>query len=149
MSKLLTFLDLDRADRFATIEAMARIAWAQWLVRAVAPRHWRSQFGTRADEAGARSRGTGDLATIRRIRLAISRALRNLPGEPACLPQALAARRMLERRGIAAQLFIGTMRDETGVPRFHAWLKVGDEWVTGMCDESRYTLFTRTGAEPA
>ena len=88
--------------------------------------------------------GDADLATVRRIRLAIVRALRNMPGDPACLPQAIAARRMLERRGIASRLYIGTMRDDSGVPRFHAWLKVGEEWVTGICDESRYSVFAST-----
>lgn len=149
MPKLQTLIALDAADRVATIEAMGRIAWAQWLVRAVPPRHWRSHFGTGAPAYPANSPAGTDVATVRRIRLAVSRALRNMPGSPQCLPQALAARRMLERRGIPSQLYIGTMRDDAGVPRFHAWLKVDDEWVTGICDESRYTLFTNKGMQQA
>lgn len=148
MSKLQSFLTLDTSDRFATVEAMGRIAWAQWLVRAVPPRHWRSHFGSRTDFPQP-SAAKADVATIRRVRLAIVRALRNLPGAPNCLPQALAAKRMLERRGIGARLFIGTLRDDSGVARFHAWLKVDEEWVTGMCDETRYTLFAHTEADPS
>lgn len=144
-----TLIALDAADRVATIEAMGRIAWAQWLVRAVPPRHWRSHFGAGTQTGPAQSPQDIDVATVRRIRLAVSRALRNMPGSPQCLPQALAARRMLERRGIPSQLYIGTMRDDAGVPRFHAWLKVGDEWVTGICDESRYTLFANKGMQQA
>ena len=140
MPKLQTFLALDSADRIATVEAMGRIAWAQWLVGAVPPRHWRSQFGADPNSLTATDPSEVDIATIRRVRLAVARAHRNLPGDAACLPQALAARRMLERRGIPSTLSIGTMRDEGGVRRFHAWVKVGDEWVTGVCDESRYSL---------
>ncbi|MEZ5681826.1 MAG: lasso peptide biosynthesis B2 protein [Erythrobacter sp.] len=140
MPKLQTFLALDSADRIATVEAIGRIAWAQWLVKAVPPRLWRSQFGGTARDDRKASGLDADIATIRRVRLAVARAHRNLPGDAACLPQALAARRMLERRGISSTLYIGTMRDEGGHRRFHAWLKVGEEWVTGVCDERRYAL---------
>lgn len=146
MSKLQTYLALDMDDRIATIEAIGRMVWTQWLVRAVPPRLWRSQFGG-PQAASLRRASEADIVPIRRIRLAISRALRNMPGEPNCLPQALAARRMLERRGIASTLYIGTMREHGGNRHFHAWLKAGDEWVTGMCDESRYALMAHTGAE--
>lgn len=77
----------------------------------------------------------------------MARAHRNLPSNPNCLPQALAARWMLERRGIGSQLYLGTARDAAGVPRFHSWLKVGDEWVTGHCDESRYSMLVANARE--
>ena len=145
MPKLRTFLALDRADKIASLEAIALVLYAKLLIASVPPRRWRSQFGAVA----RRSTGTGDLATIRRVRLAMQRALANVPGSPNCLPQALAARWMLVRRGIEPSLFIGTQRDEAGVPHFHAWLKVGDEWVTGLCDESRYALLAPGDGEPA
>ena len=145
MSKLGTFLALDGADKRASLEAMALVLWARLLIVNIPPRKWRARLGAVAEHGGE----SGDLATIRRVRLAIQRAVRNVPGSPNCLPQALAARWMLERRGIASSLFIGTERDEAGVPRFHAWLKVGEEWVTGLCDESRYSLLLPGDAEPA
>ena len=145
MPKLRTFLALDCADKIASLEAIVLVLYAKALIASVPPRRWRSRFGTVAAHEGT----SGNLATIRRVRLAMQRALTNVPGAPNCLPQALAARWMLERRGITPSLFIGTQRDETGFPRFHAWLKVGEEWVTGLCDESRYTLLTPSDAEPA
>ena len=149
MPKLQTLIALDSEDRIATIEAFGRIAWAQWLVKAVPPRMWRSQFGSGSAGGSDATETRTDLATIRRVRLAVSRAHRNLPGDAACLPQALAARRMLERRGIGSTLYIGTMRDEGGVRRFHAWLKAGEEWVTGVCDEDRYALMVHAPSERA
>ena len=145
MPKLRTFFALDRADKIASIEAVCLVLHAKALIASVPPRHWRSRFAGSAIEPA----GTPDLGTIRRVRLAIQRALTNVPGSPNCLPQALAARRMLDRRGIASRLFIGTERDEDGQWRFHAWLKVGDEWVTGVCDESRYTLLEDSDLETA
>ena len=148
MPKLKTFLALDNADRIATIEAIGLLLYAKGLVALVPPRRWRSRFGSIGRQPATRI-GDRDLATVRRARLAIARALRNVPGAPNCLPQALAARWMLERRRIASDLFIGMQREEGEAPHFHAWLKVGEEWVTGLCDETRYTLFVAGDAEPA
>ena len=145
MPKLRTFLALDSADKLASLEAMALLLYAKLLIARVQPRRWRSQFGAVAHTNGE----AGDIGTVRRVRLAMLRALNNVPGAPNCLPQALAARWMLQRRGIEASLFIGTQVDGTGQPRFHAWLKVGEEWVTGLCDESRYTLLTPSDVHTA
>ena len=146
MSKLRTFLALDSVDKIATFEAIALVLYAKFLVASVPPRRWRNRFGVIATHSTGQD---GDLATVRRVRLAIVRALNNVPGSPNCLPQALTGRWMLERRGIASSLFIGTQRDGAGKLQFHAWLKVGDEWVTGICEETDYTLLLPGDAETA
>ena len=149
MPKLRTFLSLDSEDRWATLEAMAGLVGAHLRIRLVRPRRWRERFGAVAAGPPLDEVAPARLETVRRVRLAIARALRNVPGSPNCLPQALTARAMLERRGITSQLYIGTERGADGAPRFHAWLKVGDEWVTGHCDESRYALLASPDAELA
>ncbi|WP_226700347.1 lasso peptide biosynthesis B2 protein [Qipengyuania gaetbuli] len=149
MSKLQSFLALDGADRIATFEAMGLLLYARLLVAMVPPRRWRSRFGSIGCASPQGGREAVDLGTVRRMRLAVMRALRNVPGAPNCLPQALAARWMLERRGIASDLYIGTQRAPGDHPRFHAWLKVGEEWVTGVCDEGEYALFSTGDAEVA
>lgn len=142
MAKLRTFLELDNQERLTTFEAMAALLRANLLVRLVPPRKWRARFGAVASCQQERPAAPADLEALRRVRHAIHRALRNVPGAPNCLPQALAARWMLERRGIRASLCIAAARAPGSEPRFHAWLKVGPEWVTGDCDESSYSLMT-------
>lgn len=146
MSKLRTFLALDSVDKIATFEAIALVLYAKFLVASVPPRKWRKRFGAVATHS---TKQDANLATVRRVRLAILRALNNVPGSPNCLPQALTGRWMLERRGIASSLFIGTQRDGAGKRQFHAWLKVGEEWVTGICEEADYTLLLPGDAETA
>ncbi|MBX7533256.1 lasso peptide biosynthesis B2 protein [Qipengyuania sp. 1XM1-15A] len=146
MSKLRTFFALDSVDKIATFEAIAMVLYAKFLVASVPPRKWRNRFGAIATHS---TKQDADLATVRRVRLAILRALNNVPGSPNCLPQALTGRWMLERRGIASSLFIGTQRDADGKMQFHAWLKVGEEWVTGICEEADYTLLLPGDAETA
>ncbi|MDG5746963.1 lasso peptide biosynthesis B2 protein [Qipengyuania sp. XHP0207] len=140
MGKFRTFLALDSSDRGATLEALCGLAAAQARVRLIAPRKWRTHFGPIAGQTGIDTIPQEQLEPVRRVRMAITRAARNLPTDPNCLPQALAARRMLQRRGIDSSLFLGVERDPAGQSHFHAWLKVGPEWVTGMCDEARYVL---------
>ena len=140
MGKLTTFLALDRRDRLWTIEALWSLALAQAMVCLVPPRNWRDRFDPLGGATATGSTAPALLEPIRRVRLAIARAARNIPTDPNCLPQALAARRMLLRRGIGSSLFIGVERDSDGPRRFHAWLKVGPEWVTGLCEEDRYSL---------
>lgn len=62
---------------------------------------------------------------------AIGVARRRLPFEYSCLAQALAAKGMLRRRGIASTLYLG-VDPHAGDPfRAHAWLRCGSIVVTG------------------
>jgi hypothetical protein len=68
------------------------------------------------------------------VRFAVGR----LPVEAVCLPQAMAARTMLKRRGIAATLHLGVWRDhksavqiDPDTPPAHAWLEAAGQRITG------------------
>ncbi|AQA00238.1 hypothetical protein BWQ93_18575 [Sphingopyxis sp. QXT-31] len=73
-----------------------------------------------------------------RVSWAVRFAARRLPVEAVCLPQAIAARIMLKRRGIAATLHLGVWRDhraaveaDPDTPPAHAWLEASGQRVTG------------------
>jgi hypothetical protein len=70
-----------------------------------------------------------------RISEAVSMAARNLPWVPKCLPQAMATKRLLDRRRIESALCVGV---RPGLAEFeaHAWVCVGGLIVIGD-DESR------------
>ena len=57
-------------------------------------------------------------------------AARNVPWNAVCLPQAMAAKAMLARRGQGSSLHLGTAMAEDGLAA-HAWLVAGDEIVVG------------------
>lgn len=78
-----------------------------------------------------------DLLLVRRVAFAIPRVAARLPWRADCLVQALAAQRWLARRGIASALSIGVSNNAAEGFLAHAWLKVGDELVTGG-DITRY-----------
>ena len=67
---------------------------------------------------------------VRRVVRAVQLASRRVPGA-SCLTQALAARLLLARWGVASQLRIGVARGEQGDFLAHAWLEALGQVVIG------------------
>ena len=78
--------------------------------------------------------------TIGRVRWAVGAASRRTPWNSNCLAQALAARRMLGRRGIGSILHLGLRKGERGRLEAHAWLRCGDLPVTGGRGHEDYAV---------
>ncbi|GAE94771.1 hypothetical protein JCM21714_3960 [Gracilibacillus boraciitolerans JCM 21714] len=51
--------------------------------------------------------------------------------QSACLVQAIAAMKMLERRGIESTIYLGTAKDNKQKMVAHAWVRSGPYYVTG------------------
>jgi len=62
---------------------------------------------------------------------AVTRAARYLPFKAVCLPQAMAARVMLERRGVESVMHFGAARGAEKPLDAHAWLDAAGVEVTG------------------
>jgi hypothetical protein len=62
---------------------------------------------------------------------AVTRAARHLPFEAVCLPQAMAARVMLKRRGVASVMHFGAAKGTDKPLDTHAWLDAVGVEVTG------------------
>ncbi len=79
-----------------------------------------------------------DSAAVRSIGAAVRRSSRLVPAAT-CLPQALAAHVMLERRAVPNDLRFGVARASTGALEAHAWVEVGGAVIVGdLPDLSRY-----------
>lgn len=93
------------------------------------------------------ARATASLATpspvhqalAEEIGWAVTRAAQHLPFDAVCLPQAMAARAMLRRRGIACIMHFGTARGESVGLAAHAWVDAGPVEVTGYPVEDGFT----------
>ena len=140
MGKFRTFRELKGDEKLAAFEAAFLLLAARGLVTFVPLRYWRGRFGT-VRQAGALHDPDREHAS-NIVRRAIGRAMRNAPLDFICLPQALAGRWMLARRGHDSELSIGARRDERGQLDIHAWLTCGGHWVTGDCDPDEFSPFT-------
>ncbi|MCI3927135.1 lasso peptide biosynthesis B2 protein [Paenibacillus sp. TRM 82003] len=72
----------------------------------------------------------------------ISRAIRIISRhtiwESKCLVRAIAAMKMLERRGLESTLYLGTAKDSSGSMVAHAWLRSGPIYITGFEEMYRF-----------
>jgi hypothetical protein len=70
-----------------------------------------------------------DLARL--VSWAVTRGAAHVPFKAVCLPQAMAARIMLKRRGVASAMHFGAAKGEEKPIDAHAWLDAAGVKVTG------------------
>ncbi|MCA9795142.1 MAG: lasso peptide biosynthesis B2 protein [Candidatus Eremiobacteraeota bacterium] len=78
-----------------------------------------------------------DHPTVLRVAGYTPRLARLLPWRCACLPQAMAAKRVLVRRGYRSTLYLGVRKDDA--LEAHAWLRYGNRIVTGKREMNSFT----------
>jgi hypothetical protein len=132
--RLLRLLRRPARDQLLVLEAAAALTVAGLSLRLtkfarLAPLLGRHMTESPADVAPA------EAAQAARVRWAIERTAAALPWKPVCMPQAVAAKFMLRRRGIASTLFMGL---DPLTYDAHAWLRVGSDIVTGASEQARF-----------
>ena len=136
--KARTFLDQTSADRWLFCEAVALLGLARLAILTV-PFRLLASLLSRAPETS-----TCDQALLLRVRRAVTTAARNVPWNAVCLPQAMAAKAMLARRGRGSALHLGATFNAKGKLISHAWLSAGGIVVVGegaMADMSPLARF--------
>jgi len=78
-------------------------------------------------------------ALAKKVSDAVQRAARNVPFGAVCLPQAMAARRMLKRRHIASVMHFGAAKGTEKPIDTHAWLDAAGVKVTGYPVANSFT----------
>lgn len=138
--------------RLYRLEVLACLAAARLLIRFVPFRWWQWTLGPFTQEStGAPSSALSEqqvshaLATGRMV----ARVARRAPFQAVCLPQAMAARWLLARRGTPARVIIGSRRNpQDKTLLLHAWLMAGDHVITGA-EERRQFIAFRSGPTTA
>jgi hypothetical protein len=127
LRKAAAFLRLPGGERRCLVEAawwlgLARLALLVLPFRRIAPWLSRQPRGARPDL---------DPVFARAIRRAVTTAARHVPWSATCLPQAMAAKMMLARRGCASTLHLGVARTGADGLFAHAWLEAGGRIIVG------------------
>lgn len=123
--KLRTFLHMSSAERRLIYEAALMLALTRLIVltvpfRVITPWLRRAPAGASCDQK-----------LLLAVRQAVTIAARNVPWNAVCLPQALAAKVMLARRGCGSAFHLGATFDSNGKLIAHAWLVAGGQIVVG------------------
>ncbi len=135
--KLRTFLD--GTDRLLILEAIAMLGLARLIV-VTSPFRFIVPWLSRSPEARA-----GNDAMVARVRKAVTIASRNVPWDAVCLPQAMAAKAMLARRGCGSAFHLGANFNAQGKLIAHAWLVAGGAVVVGAAGVDDVTPLARFG----
>jgi len=80
------------------------------------------------------------LMMLERIQMAIARACARSPWRTRCFEQALTAKMMTRRRGIASRVFFGISKQADKQMAAHAWVKSGDFVITGWQRINEYKV---------
>ncbi|MBU0493234.1 MAG: lasso peptide biosynthesis B2 protein [Chloroflexi bacterium] len=87
-------------------------------------------------------------ARSRQVGWAVRAVARRTPWDSNCLAQAIAGKMMLRRRGIASTLYLGVAKDEDKDLAAHAWLRSGDQILTGGSAQERFTVLSTFAERP-
>jgi len=75
---------------------------------------------------------SSQLISIAQVQLAVARVHRYVPWNTECYTQALTAKYLLKKLGIASLLSIGFKKDDKDAINGHAWLTINEWVITGM-----------------
>jgi hypothetical protein len=127
-------------ERRLLIEALLLLSVAR-LALLVLPFKWLAvTLGRHREETGTEL-NSADLCCSRMVGQAVCTSANYTPWKSVCLPQAVAAKWMLQRRHIACTLYLGVAKTEAAPMELaaHAWLRCGTLILTGR---ENYTQFT-------
>ncbi len=146
---LRAFVRAPAATRRMALEAAFFLLAARLLVAYAPGRQWR-RWAEMAEREGTAEAAPPPNRCIlpsarpvaRRVGRIVPKVAAGAPFEAACLPQALAARWMLRRRGVASRLSFGVRRPPGADLQVHAWLTTEGDGVVGCREAETYRVFT-------
>jgi hypothetical protein len=133
MGLIRKFLRRSWPDRLVLLEALAWLCWARLLLVSV-PFRWIARRLGRQMAESPTSMSESDRRVVQRVGWAVQAVSVHAPLGFVCLPQAMAAKWMLRRRGLVSTLYLGLRNGETAGLSAHAWLRSGDSILTGRSE---------------
>lgn len=129
----------DQLRRRLVVEAMLTLGYVRLHTLVMPFKHVAKSLAK--NRATMSSKPPDEAPLINDITWAVGAAARHVPWKAVCLYQAMAAKRMLARRGIASTLHIGAARRE-GQLNGHAWLSHGERIIIGADGAGEYSVLS-------
>lgn len=131
------FTQVSKHRRALVVEAVAWLLLARLALIVIPFPRLARHLGTFVTPTVARAlqtkskRSQDDTRRAEEVGWAVTRSARYVPFKAVCLPQAMAARVMLKRRGVASVLHFGAAKGQDKPLDAHAWLDAAGVEVTG------------------
>jgi len=129
------------AERALALEALGWLAAMRLAVRLTRFQRIVNWLGLEPGETA----GETAAAIAEQVGWAVRGTAAHTPWESACLVQALAAARMLQRRRVASTLYLGAARNPARREELHAhaWLRCGDLVLTGESESRNFPVVAK------
>ncbi len=147
--RLRTFLRLKMSDRLLLLEALVWLGVARLAILTLPLRKIKTYLGQHLLESNIKE-SPQTLKRARRIGWAVRTISRYTPWTSNCFPQAIAAKRMLQRRQIASTLYLGFSREgkeKANDFEGHAWLRCGPLYLLGGQNRHRFVALSTFAEE--
>lgn len=144
--KVKKFCFLTWRDQLLLIEAFALTGVARLIILLVPFHKLASFIGKHMKESPLQVSETAQF-TIHKIKWAVTLVSFHTPWKSKCLVQALAAQTMLKRRRIDSTLYLGVARDRENHLIAHAWLRSGEDIITGGFECKWFTVVAQFASD--
>ncbi|PFN07045.1 lasso peptide biosynthesis B2 protein [Bacillus cereus] len=138
MKKVRKFLALNKKTKLLFVETFFLLGWARILK--MIPFSKVAPFLGKKEVETTFALNEWNKETLKEISRAIHIMSQHTFWESQCLVKAMAAMKMLEKRGIESTLYLGMAKDEEGELIAHAWLRSGSYYITGSEGMERFTV---------
>ncbi|NMO95720.1 lasso peptide biosynthesis B2 protein [Paenibacillus lemnae] len=139
LRKARRFMTCSPAMKWMLIEAFFYLAWGR-IFKLLPFAKAASSLGEHMKETPFTPASQQEMLLMRQVSKAVHTMSRVTWWESQCLVKAVAAMKMLERRGIPSTLYLGSGRDDTGHMAAHAWLRSGSYILTGKEGHEKYAV---------
>ena len=145
MRRVTKYLQYSPAMRALLAEAWLSLGLARLLLLTTEFKKIAPKLGKHMREVSAKG-DAAQTALAKDIGLAVRTMSYHTVWESKCFAQAIAAKRMLTRRGIQSTLYLGVAKDDAGSLIAHAWITSCGLTLTGGRNAKRFTVVSVFGS---
>jgi hypothetical protein len=135
------YYKIDKKERVILNQTFFWLIYAYILVRIIPLRWFNSILGEFKKEIEF-DLSDNQLLLIHNLKKNIQRLKRKLPWKVKCFEEAIAVKKVLEKYQVKSTIYLGVSKDKNSKLIAHAWLKIGEKFITG---EKGYEKFTVVG----
>ena len=142
LKKVKKFFGLSFAEKISILEAFILTGIVRFSILFIPFNKLARCIGKYKDES-TYSVSDKEKDTICRIAWAVYVVSKRTPWQSKCLVKALTAQIMLRQRKVSSTLYLGVAKDKANKLKAHAWLRSGQDIITGNSEKEGFTVVAK------
>ena len=141
LHKILKYFRLPWSDRILLLRTFILLGFVRLVLLIIPFRYLSALLGKDFEKSG--NTATTEIGFMRRLNWAIELMSRYTPWESKCLVQAITGKLFLRQRRLENTLYLGVAKTQDQSLIAHAWLRSGDDLVTGVSESIEFTVVAK------